>query len=165
MFLGDKTCYKHILKNNLTCVQSIDDVTILGVMTDKNLNFKKQIDNLVRKAQHRLHALQRIRKFFTIEKTKTRRNAFIDIQFNYALLMWMFCRKTLYSKIEKIHHRNLKVIYGIDHSYNNLLLRSNSFSIHQRHLRYLVTEIFKSLSQINPEFMWSFFKQKSYPTI
>ena len=165
MFLGDKTCYKHILKNNLTCVQSIDDVTILGVMTDKNLNFKKQIDNLVRKAQYKLHALQHIRKFLTIEKTKIRRNAFIDIQFNYALLMWMFCRKTLYSKIEKIHYRNLKVIYGIDHSYNNLLLRSNSFSIHQRHLRYLVTEIFKSLSQINPEFMWSFFKQKSYPTI
>ena len=79
MFLGDKTCYKHILKNNLTCVQSIDDVTILGVMTDKNLNFKKQIDNLVRKAQYRLHALQRIRKFLTIEKTKIRRNAFIDI--------------------------------------------------------------------------------------
>ena len=72
----------------------------------------------------------------------------------------MFCRKTFYSKIEKIHHRTLKVIYGIDDSYNNLLLSSNSVSIHQRHLRFLVTEIFKSISQINPEFMWSFFKQK-----
>ena len=25
--LGDKTCYEHTLKTNLTCVQSIDDVT------------------------------------------------------------------------------------------------------------------------------------------
>ena len=40
MILGDKTCYKHILKINLTCVQSIDDVTLLGVMIDKNLTFK-----------------------------------------------------------------------------------------------------------------------------
>ena len=39
MILGDKTCYKHILKINLTCVQSSDDVTLLGVMIDKNLNF------------------------------------------------------------------------------------------------------------------------------
>ena len=35
-----------------------------------------------------------------------------------------------------------------------------TLSIHQRHLRFLVTEIFKSISQISPEFMWSFFMQK-----
>ena len=33
MILGDKTCYKHILKINSICVQSSDDVTLLGVMT------------------------------------------------------------------------------------------------------------------------------------
>ena len=33
-------------------------------------------------------------------------------------------------------------------------------SIHQRHLQFLVTEIFKTISQINLEFMWLFFKQK-----
>ena len=33
-------------------------------------------------------------------------------------------------------------------------------SIHQSHLQFLVTEIFKSISQINPEFEWSFFKPK-----
>ena len=82
---------------------------------------------------------------------------------NSAALIWMFCRKTLYSKIETIHHRTLKVIYGIDDSYNNLLLCSNSVSIYQRHLRFLVTEICKSISQINPEFLWSFFKQKKLP--
>ena len=159
MIFGDKTCYKHILKINLTCVQPSDDVTFLGVMIEKKLIFKKHIDNLVRKAQYKLHAL-RHRKFFTIEKTKILRHAFIDSLFNYAPLVWMFCRKNMYSKIEKIHHRTLKVVYGIDDSYSNLLLSGNSVSIHQRHLRFLVTEIFKSISQINPEFMWSFFKPK-----
>ena len=52
------------------------------------------------------------------------------------------------------------MVYGIDDYYSNLLLSSNSVPIHQRHLRFLVTEIFKSISQINPEFMWSFFKPK-----
>ena len=50
MILGDKTCYKHILKINSTCVQSSEDVTLMSVMFDKNLTFKKYIDNLVRKA-------------------------------------------------------------------------------------------------------------------
>ena len=52
------------------------------------------------------------------------------------------------------------MVYGTDDSYKNLLLRSNSVSIHQRHLRFLVKQIFRSISQINPEFLWSFFKQK-----
>ena len=73
---------------------------------------------------------------------------------------WIFCRKTFYSKIEKIYHRTLKVIYGIDDSYKNLLLHSNCVLIHQRHLRFLMAKMFKSISQINPEFMWSFIEQK-----
>ena len=73
---------------------------------------------------------------------------------------WVRVQLQLFSKIEKIHHRTLKVVYGIDDSYNNLSVSSNSVSIHPRHLQFLVTEIFKSISQINPEFMWSFFKLK-----
>ena len=45
MILDDKTCYKHILKIDLTCVQSSDDVTLSAVMVDNNLTFKKHIDN------------------------------------------------------------------------------------------------------------------------
>ena len=56
----------------------------------------------------------------------------------------MFCRKTSYRKIEKTHHRTLKVIYQSEESYENLLLGSSSVSIYQRHLRFLVTEIYKS---------------------
>ena len=97
----------------------------MDVIIDKNLAFQKHIDNLVRKAQCKLHALQCIRKFLPIEKAKILGNAFIDSQFNYAPLMRMFCRKTFYSKIEKIHHSTLKVVYGIDDSYNNLLLRGD----------------------------------------
>ena len=160
MVLGDKTCYKHILKIKSTCVQSSDDVTLLGALIDKNLTFKKHVGNLVCKAQYKLHALRRIRKFLTIENAKILGNAFIDSQFNYAPLIWMFCRKTLYSKIEKNLHRTLKVVHGIDDSYSNLLLSRNSVSIHQRHFRFLVTEIFKDISQINPGFMWSSFKPK-----
>ena len=32
-------------------------------------------------------------------------------------------------KTEKIHHKTLKVIYGIDNSYNNLLIRSSCLKL------------------------------------
>ena len=81
----------------------------LGITIDKKLTFKRHVENLCRKAQHKLHALRRIRKFLTIEKAKMLGNAFIDSQLNYAPLLWVFCRKTIYSKIEKIHHTTLKL--------------------------------------------------------
>ena len=56
----------------------------------------------------------------------------------------MFCRK-----LQKIHHRSLKVIYQSEESYENVLLESSSVSAHQRHLHFLVTEIYKSTTQMN----------------
>ena len=48
-------------------------------------------------------------------------SAFIDSQFNYAPLIWVFCRKGLYLKMQKIHHKTLKVIYQSNKSYEELL--------------------------------------------
>ena len=90
-------------------------------------------------------------------------NAFKVSQFNYAPLLSMFCRKTFYSITEKIHHKTLKVIYELSDTYENLYLQSNTVSVHQRHLRFLMIEIYKSISQLNPQFMWSFFTHKDIP--
>ena len=80
MIVGDKTCYEHILKINLNFVQSRDEVILLGQVIDKSLDFKKHIDNFVRKAQYKLHALRRIRKLLNVEKAKKLGNDFIDSQ-------------------------------------------------------------------------------------
>ena len=74
----------------------------------------------------------------------------------------MLCRKALYHKIEKIHYRTLQAVYHSEESYENLLLKSSSVSVHQKHLGFLVTEIYKSTIQINPEFIWPYF---TYNTI
>ena len=160
IILRDKSHYKHELKINSIKVEASDGVLLLGITIDKKLTFKQHAENLCRKAQYKLHTLKRIRKFLTIEKAKMLGNAFIDSQFNYPLLLWTICRKTPYSKIEKIHHKSLKVIYESNDTYENLLLQSNTVSIHQRHLRFLIIEIYKSISQLNPQFMWSFSTHK-----
>ena len=101
-----------------------------GITTNNKLVFKKDIENLCRTAQYKLHALTHIRKYLTLNKAILLGNTFKNSQFNYASLIWMFCRKTLYHKIEKIHHRTLKVIYQSEESYENLLLESSSVSLH-----------------------------------
>ena len=85
--------------------------------------------------------------------------------FNYAPLLWMFCGKTLYSKMGKFYLETLKVIYQSNDTHDNLLLHGLCTSngrvfVHQRHLRFLMTGIYNSISQLNPEFMWSYFTHK-----
>ena len=98
IILGDKSHQKYILKINSMKAEANDDILLLGITVDKKINFKQDIENLCPKAQYKLHAFRRITEFLTIEKTKILGNAFVDSQFNCVLLLWMLCRKTLYSK-------------------------------------------------------------------
>ena len=115
---------------------------------------KKHISELCRKASYKLHTLRRIRKYLTVEKAKLLANAFIYSQFSYAPLIWMFANKSSVDKILKIHKRTLQIIYDVyDESSENLLNRSDDIWIHQKHLRYLVIEVYKFLTMLHPGFM------------
>ena len=87
MILGDKSHHKHELKINYIKTESSDGNLLLGITIDKKLTFKQHIENLCRKAQYKLRALRRIRKFLTSEKAKILGNAFIDSQFNCVPLL------------------------------------------------------------------------------
>ena len=105
--------------NSITVKES-NEMILLGITIDNKLVFKKHIESLCRTAQYKLHALTRLRKYVTLDEVILLGNMFINSQFNYAPLIWMFCRKTLY------HHRTLKVIYQDEESYKTLLLESSS---------------------------------------
>ena len=83
-----------------------------------------------------LHALRRMRKYLAVEKAKLLGNAFINSQFNSAPLIWMFCQNTLNLKVEKIHHKTLRIIHQSNASYRELLECNGSTSFHQRHLQF-----------------------------
>ena len=123
---------------------------LLGITIDTKLAFKNHTNNLCRTAQYKWHAFRRIKKCLTLDKAVLLGKTFVNNQFNYAPLIRMFCRKTLYYKIKKNNYSTLKG--------SNLpkSLESSSVSVHERHPGFLVTEIYKSTTQINPEFMWPY---------
>ena len=81
--------------------------------------------------------LRRIRKYLTLEKSKLFYNAFINNQFNYAFIIWMFCRKQDYLQVEKIHYKALKIVCNDNECYEELPIRNNEVSIHQKQLQKL----------------------------
>ena len=75
----------------------------------------------------------------------------------------MSFHKQDYLNIEKIQYKALKIVYNSNQSYEELLLRNKEVSIYQKYLSILVTEVLKSLADINPDFMKSYFTMKKIP--
>ena len=45
-------------------------------------------------------------------------------------------------------------------TYEELLASQSGIFIHQKHLKHLDIKVYKSLTNLNPEFMWPLFKNK-----
>ena len=164
MILGKSTRQTIILNINNIKIRESQNVELLGLTIDNRLTFKDHINILCRRASYKLHALRRIRKYLTLEKSKILYNAFINNQFNYASMIWMFCRKQDYLEVEKIHYKALKIVYNSNECYEELLIQNNEISIRQKQLRTLATEIYKSLTDVNPDFMKNYFPIEEIPS-
>ena len=71
-------------------------------------------------------------------------NAFFTSQFSYCPLTWMFHSRKLNNKIDRLHERCLRVVCNDRlSSFEELLNKDNSVSIHHRNLQCLVIEMFK----------------------
>ena len=93
MVLGNKDERSLEIHINNVKIKNLNEVTLLGIKIDKIFSFKKHISELCRRASCKLHTLCRIRKYLTVEKAKLLANVFINSQFNYVPLIWMFANK------------------------------------------------------------------------
>ena len=66
-----------------------------------------------------------------------------------------------HKKIDRAHKGALKILHNdYDSSFQSLLARSNSFTIHIKNLQKLMTEIYMSLNNMNPWTVWEFHDMK-----
>ena len=164
MILGKCITNQLSLFINAIKIERTSEVVLLGTTIDDQLTFKTHIEYICRMAKYKLRTLQRIRNYLSTEKARLLATAFINSQFYYAPLIWMFAGKSLISKVQKIHFRTLQVLYNTyGKSYNELLILNRGISIHQKHLHFLATEVYKSVNNLNPQFMWNYFNISSLP--
>ena len=79
-------------------------------------------------------------------------NFFITVQFTCAPVIWMFHSRKLNNWINHIHERALRLVYNdYTSSFDELLLKDNSFRIHHRNLQKVTFEIVKLKLGLAPE--------------
>ena len=123
------------------------EVRLLGVCIDNKLKFDQHVSDICLKANRKLSALIRMSKFLSLQKRRIVFKAFIESQFQYCPLVWMFHSRTSNNKINKLHERALRVVYNdYESSFEDLLGKDGSFKIHHQNIQRLAIEIYKVIN-------------------
>ena len=157
MYLG-KSKENQIINYKQYNLKAKETKVLLGVVIDNKLSFKDHISSICKKASRKMNALNRISSLLNHNEKITILNSFIQSQFNYCPLVWMFCLRASNNKINKIHERALRVCQN-DYvsTFENLLYNTNSLDIHSKNIQKLMIEIYKCLNHLSPPIMKNFF--------
>ena len=138
-------------------------VTLLGIHIDRELKFDDHMYEKCNKAGNKLNALIRLCTILPFHKRRLLMMAFINSQFSYSPLVSLFYSRTLNNKINSLHYRALKFVYQDLSSFQELLNKDNSVSIHHRNFQYLAIELYKVQSGNAPFLLREIFQRRSVP--
>ena len=153
-------CEKGCILVDNNVIEATTSVKLLGITIDNKLNFDKHVSKICKIASTKLHALARVANFMNSEKLRIIMKAFIESQFGYCPLIWMFHSRTLNNRINKLHERALRLVYKDPYaSFQELLDKDKTVTIHHRNLQKLATEMFKVKSGESPVIMQNIFQE------
>jgi hypothetical protein len=108
----------------------------------------------------KISALARVVKFIPFYKKKILLKTFIESQISYCPLIWMFCSRKMNRKINHIHERALGLVYGdYTASFEELLKKDKTLSIHHRNIQYIAIEMYKVINNLSPQILNEIFEK------
>ena len=113
----------------------------LRITIDRDLKFDKYVLKFCSKANQKLRALSRMAQLLSLNKRRTLFKAFVESQFIYFLIVWMFHSRRTNNKINMLHERALITVYGDDVStFDQLHAMDKSFCIHHLNIQRLSSQ-------------------------
>ena len=122
------------------------------------------MSNTCSEANRKLSASTRVAKFLPFKKKRVLFKAFIESQFKYCPLVWMFHGRQHNYKINKVHERDrihLRIVYNDTiTSFEELLVRDKAFTIRHQNIQSLAIEMHKAVNNLPGENLGDFFFKK-----
>ena len=89
-------------------------------------------------------------------------NAFFKSQFSYCPLVWMCHGRANNDKINRLHERCLRIMYSDKQSsFETLLEKDDSVSVHNQNLQILATEMYKIKNDLSSLIFTELFEQRN----
>ena len=151
LFPGNVT-QLHSLKVGKERIWESKSEVLLGLTIDKNLTFKDHVQRISLKANQKVSALGRLIHILPHHKKRILMKSFVESQFNYLPLIWMFCSRQQNHKINRIHERALRIVYD-DYisSFESLLYRDRTMCVHHKNIHAVAIEMFKIKNNLAPD--------------
>ena len=144
--------------SDVVLTSSVDE-KLLGITLDSELKFEKHITDICNKASQKIHPLSRITNYMSLNKRRLLMKTFVESQFNYCALIWMFHSRRLNNKINNVHEKALRIVYSdYKSTFQELLDKDASFSVHHRNIQALAIEIYKHIHGFSPAIVGEEFK-------
>ena len=125
---------------------------------DGKLNFNNHLQKILKKANQKVHVLARITPYISIPKRKLLMNSFFISQY-YCPFLWMCHICLVNNKINQLHEKCLRIVYSDKtSSFEELLDKDWSVTIHKRNLQVLATEMFKVYRNLLPNIVAEIFR-------
>ena len=87
---------------------------------------------------------------------------FIELQFGYCPLTWLFNGRIVNKKINHLHERALRIVYkDYISSFEDLLKRDKSVTIHHSNIQSLAIELFKVKRNLSSSLLSNIFPTRS----
>ena len=89
-------------------------------------------------------------------------NTFIESQFGYCPLLWMFCNRSCNNRINHLHEKALRIFYNDSvSSFEDLIQRDQLVRNIHRNIRLLRMELYKTRNNISSHNMNELFEQRN----
>ena len=86
--------------------------------------------------------------------------SFIESQFGYCSLTWMFCRRKTNTRINHVHERALRIVYRNNSlCFDQLLQIDKSYNVHHKNIQTLAIELYKVKNNLSNQIMQEVFEK------
>ena len=153
-------CTPISVENNDLC--PTNEIKVLGVTLDDRLNFKSHVDDICNRASRQINSFKRFSKYLKIDRRLSVYKSFIQSNFSYCPVAWLFCGRKNSNKLEKLQERALRIVFNdFSSSYEFLCERANTLPLSFYRLRFLCIEMYKCIKETNPTYLNDLFCEQT----
>ena len=120
------------------------------------------IMDICNRASRQINSFRRFAKYLKIDRRLSVYKTFIQSNFSYCPLAWIFCGRKNSNKLEKLQERSLRIVFD-DFSTSDEILceRANTLPLSFYRIRFLGIEMYKCVNGFNPTYLNDLFTAQS----
>ena len=134
-------------------------INILGVELDRELKYNSHMDNISRQAGKQVNAVKRMKHYLDKRTRNIIYNSYINCNFSYCSVVWMFANKTNLEKLERTNKRALRVVTNKDHlHYEELCQQEKKLNVFQQCMKSAAIMMYKVRQGTAPPYIREMFE-------